>query len=88
MNNNVNKLAKYFDELFSRLESLNGKIIGSSGQSDKTRLAKDDRQAYINKAADEFILKKGVKESPPQYDIRSEDIIKEIVKREIEDTIG
>lgn len=87
MSKEIHKVENYVNELFQKISLLNGKVAGQNGQSVKTRLGKDEKEAYINKAADEFMLKKVVESPPNELKIKSTDIIKEIVKREIEDTL-
>ena len=73
----------FFDKVIHNLHNLDGQELNGGMQKSKTRLAKDDRGAWINRMADQCACKEEMDIPPPELDITHKDIIRELVKRKI-----
>ena len=81
---NKTEMAEFFDDILLQLQSLDGKIVGKEMNSSELRLSKDDKGAWINYLADQYLKKEPMKTPPEELEIVIEDIIDELAKREIE----
>ena len=86
------KISKVTGDIFSRFQSLDGSIVGKDLQSSKIRLAKNEKGAMIKDTVDRYMKKELTNEYLQQvkeeHMITSMDIIREIVKRQIEKVMG
>lgn len=78
------KTEDFFNNLLSRIQNLDGKIVGNDMNKSKTRLAKDDKGAWINHLADQCINKETIDEIPEELNISMKDVANEIARREVE----
>lgn len=78
------KLEQFFDDFFMNFQKLDQKVIGEDMRSDETRLAKDDKGAWVNHIADQYLNGEQVDMPPEELQINKEDIIRELTKRELE----
>lgn len=84
----MDKFEKYLANMVNNIQKTDGKIIGKDMFSSRMRLSKDDKGAYIVRAADQYLKKEDMEEIPKEINISGEDVISELVKREIEKIIG
>ena len=69
-------------------QRIDGKIIGEDVDFVKEKMAKDDRGAWINHIVEQYLKKEKIDEIPENLNIKIEDIVREIAKREIEKVLG
>lgn len=83
-----NDLEKYLNKIIQNLSSLDGKIIGEDMQPSVTRLAKDNKGAMVNYIVDKYLKKEledeYLEQTKKEFNISSDEIIEEMIKREIE----
>jgi len=77
-----------FINAFQKLKVLDGKIIGEDGDLFNSKLAPDNRQAWINHIVEQHLRHEPLDVPPPGYKIVMKDIVKEISIREIEKLFG
>ena len=81
------KISKATEGILSRFRSLDGAVVGKDLQSFKLRLGKDEKGAMVNDIVDKYMKKELTDEYLQQvkkkHGIRSIEIVREIVKREI-----
>ncbi len=80
-------ISEFLEKVIKRAREANGKIIGQDGEVIKSKLAKDNKSAYINKITEDYLKHKPIEDPPPEFKITSKDIIREISIREIEKII-
>ena len=80
-------ISEFLEKIIKRAREANGKIIGQDGEIIKSKLAKTDKGAYVNKITEDYLKHKPIEEPPPEFKINRKDIIKEISIREIEKII-
>ena len=80
-------ISDFLEKIIKRAREANGKIIGQDGEMIKSKLAKNDKHAYINKITEDYLKHKPIEKPPKEFNITSKDIIKEISIREIEKII-
>ena len=82
------EIKEFVDNLISKANRADGKIIGEDGDFIKSELARDDKGAWVNHLSEQY-LKKEVLDTPPEeLNIDINDIIKEISIREIKKMLG
>jgi hypothetical protein len=85
-------LSKSFDELIKGIQSLDGVVVTKVFQPFKIRLGKDLHEAMVNDVADKYIKKElndeYLRQAKEKYKITDAEVIKEIVKRQIEKVMG
>lgn len=77
-----------FDKIIRKLRKLDGRQLGKSFRTGKTKLGKNEREAWVNRMIEqyrneEYVDGKPVDLPPEKYDITVEEQIKEMVKDEI-----
>ena len=77
-----------FDDVVKNLRNLDGQELAGGIQKSKTRLAKDDRGAWINRMADQYAVREQMDVPPPELNITNKDIIRELVKRKVREAFG
>lgn len=86
----MSKLEDYFNDILRKINDADGKSVETKGDIIKSKLGKDDREAWVNYAVESHL--KGVTDEmddiPEDFDIREKDIINELVTREIEKFLG
>ena len=85
----INKVSK---DMFDRIQSLDGVVIGKDLQPTKLRLEEDEKGAMVNDVVDKYMKKELTDEYLQQvkedHRITSKDIVREILKRQIEKVMG
>ena len=81
-------LKPVFDKMLKKMRDSDGKTIGDDGEIIKTKLAPDDRGAWVNMLVEKYLKKEDIPEIPDELKIKHEDIVKEIARREIEKILG
>jgi hypothetical protein len=69
-------------------KSMDGKVIGEKSEFIKTSLAKDDKQAWVNHLAEQYLKHEPLDIAPEEYKITKQDFVKEIARREIAKMFG
>ena len=72
-----------FINIIDNVKNIDGKIIGEDAEIIKVDLAKDNRQAWVNHLADQYLKHETLDIPPEEYKITKEDLVKELVKTEI-----
>ena len=81
-------LEKFFNGFMKRAQMANGKVIGEEGEIIEAKLGKDDREAWVNHLAEQYLKKEKLDKPPKEFEITNQDIIKELAKREISKILG
>ena len=82
------KQENIFDRIITNIRNLDGKQLGKGFKSNKIKLAKDNKGAWIDRMAEQYRNEEYVNEvpvdlPPPEMDITEKDIINEMVRDEI-----
>ena len=86
------KIDEIGKDMLGSLQSLDGVIVGRDFEPTKLRLGKDEKAAMVNDVVDKYMNKKLIDEYLEQvkkkHEITSKDIVREILKRQIEKVMG
>lgn len=92
MPNNSDKIAQEMKTIFNGIKSLDGQELGGGKISNKIRLAVDDKEAAINAVADAYEIKEPLADDLinllNEQGVTPEDVIREILKRQIGKAMG
>jgi hypothetical protein len=83
----MSDLEKMLKGILKRANDANGKIIGE-GEVIEVKMAKSDRQAWINHLAEQYLKKEELDIPPSEFEITDKDIKKELLNREIDKILG
>ena len=86
--NEKSDLNTFFNGILNRFKMADGKAVGENGEIIEEKMAKDDRGAWINHLAEQYLKKEDIDVPPEDFEITNQDIIDEIAKREIDKIIG
>lgn len=85
----IHKVSK---DMFDRIQSLDGVVVGKDLQPTKLRLGEDEKGAMINDVVDKYMKKEltdeYLQQAKEEHRITSKDIVREILKRQIEKVMG
>ena len=81
-------IGDFINGIISRAKAADGKIIGEDGEMIKSELAPDDRGAWVNHMAEQYLKKEVLDDPPPKFKIDTKDIVRELSKREIKKILG
>jgi len=84
----MENLEQFLKKITGKANSIDGKNVGKDGSFIKNKLAKDDKGAWVNYIAEQYLKEEPSEEPPEEFNIISKDIIRELVKREIEKMLG
>jgi hypothetical protein len=85
---NKSDLENLFGGILKRVKASNGKVIGAESEIIQERLAKDDKGAWVNHLSEQYLKKQELDTPPSELNIVQQDIINEILNREIEKIMG
>jgi len=86
--NEKTDLEKFFNGFLKRAKMANGKVIGEDGDIIESKLGKDDREAWVNHLAEQYLKKEKLDTPPDEFNIINQDIIDELARREISKILG
>jgi len=86
MSNNEDQ--SFFKEITRRIRKADGKIIGEDGEFIENRMGKNDREAWVNYAAERYLKKEEIEKIPKKFEIDDEDVMDELLQREIDKMFG
>ena len=77
-----------FDRIITNIRNLDGKQLGKGFKSNKIKLAKDNKGAWINRMIEQYSNEEYIDETPvdlppTELNITEKDIINEMVRDEI-----
>jgi hypothetical protein len=77
-----------FMDALQKLKSMDGEVIGEKAEFIKARLAKDNKQAWVNHLVEQHLKHEPLDVPPEEYKITKQDFVKEIARREIAKMFG
>ena len=72
-----------FINALQKAKQMDGKVIGEDRDFIKTELASNGKQAWVNHLVEQYLKKEPLDTPPVEFEITKKDIIREILKREI-----
>jgi hypothetical protein len=92
MDKSKSNVSEITDEIVRGFKKLEGKVVGSDMQKSSMRLSKDNKGAFVNNLVDQYIKKElsneYLEQIKEEQKITSQDIMREIAKREIQKALG
>ena len=83
-----NGIGEFIKQALERGRAIDGKTIGEDNEFIKTELAKTDKGAWINHLTEQYLKHESLDTPPSDLNINIEDVINEIVNREINKMFG
>ena len=78
----------FLNSFIDKAKMVDGKIVGEDSEFIKSKLAENDKAAWVNHMVEQYLKKGEVDDPPAELKITIKDIMKEISKREIEKLFG
>ena len=85
---NKTDLENLFGGILKRAKASDGKIIGEDSDFIQEKMAKDDRGAWVNHMSEQYLKKQELDTPPSELNIVKQDILNEILNREIDKIMG
>jgi len=82
------EIGQFFDKILLNSQRTDRKIVGEEGEFVKAEMAKDNKGAWVNHFVEQYLKKEELDETPEEFNITMNDIMKEISKREIRKIFG
>jgi hypothetical protein len=78
-----NQLKPDFDNMMKSIRNIDGKVVNEPAEFVESKIAKDDRGAWVNHMTEQYLKKEELDTPPVELNIDIDDIMTEISKREI-----
>ena len=85
---NKTDLENLFGGILKRVKASDGKIIGEDNDFIQAKMAKDDKGAWVNHLSEQYLKKQELDTPPSELNIEKQDILNEILNREIDKIMG
>ena len=86
--NQKSNLESLFKGIINRSKMADGKVIGATSEIIKEKLAADDRGAWVNHLADQYLKKEEMDTPPVELSITDKEVMQELLEREIDKILG
>ncbi len=81
-------ISEFLEKIIKRAREADGKTIGQDGKMIKTKLAKDNKGAWVNHIVEQYLKQEQLDEIPSEFNIVDKDMIEEVFNREIGKIFG
>ena len=81
-------IENFSNKFVNDLKSLDGMLIGQKMEEAGMRLSKDNKNAWLNHLADQYLKKEELDIAPEELSITTKDIIYKLAQREISKLFG
>ncbi len=81
-------IGDFMNKFCSRAKAANGKTIGEDEEFIKSKLASNDRGAWVNHMVEQHLKHETIDTPPREFKITMKDVVEEVYKREINKMFG
>ena len=79
--NSAKEIKESFENMLNKLRSIDGQNIVEIEEVDRLRLSEDNRSAWVDHLADQYLKQEPMDDPPAEFEITNTDIINKIIKR-------